>query len=293
MKDMKENFDIPSWEASPPIAMQNRAIQALELGKVVHLSHLPFILDSTETQFLSPTIVAQGSKNISYNMHSDRLGGTLCSGSQAEVLKAMMRRFATFSCKLVQAFFPSYGPELIQARTSFRPVEASGRHISSRKDDTLLHVDAFPATPAKGQRILRVFSNVNPHGQSRHWKVGEPFKEVVKKFGPKVPKPIPLQAFFLWLLKITKERRTPYDHYMLGIHDSMKADATYQQTVPSMDLYFPPGSTWVVYTDQVSHAALAGQHLFEQTFHLPPHAMRFKESTPLAILEGYFGKKLL
>ena len=34
-----------------------------------------------------------------------------------------------------------------------------------------------------------------------------------------------------------------------------------------MDL--PAGSTWMTFTDQVSHAAMAGQYQFEQTFLLP------------------------
>ena len=31
----------------------------------------------------------------------------------------------------------------------------------------------------------------------------------------------------------------------------------------------PAGSTWLTFTDQVGHAAMAGQYQFEQTFLLP------------------------
>ena len=38
----------------------------------------------------------------------------------------------------------------------------SGRRTSWRKDDTRLHVDAFPTRPMRGRRIMRLFSNVHP-----------------------------------------------------------------------------------------------------------------------------------
>ena len=45
-----------------------------------------------------------------------------------------------------------------------------------------------------------------------------------------------------------------------------------------MDL--PAGSTWLTFTDQVSHAAMAGQYQFEQTFLLP--VSRDAERCPIA-----------
>ncbi len=40
--------------------------------------------------------------------------------------------------------------------------------------------------PLAGQRILRMFTNVNPDGKARAWKVGEPFEDVAKRFVPQV-----------------------------------------------------------------------------------------------------------
>lgn len=53
---------------------------------------------------------------------------------------------------------------------------------------------------------------------------------------------------------------------MLKLHDRMKADQRYQQTVLQTAFDFPAGLTWLVFTDQVSHAAMAGQYQLEQTF---------------------------
>ena len=86
---------------------------------------------------------------------------------------------------------PRYASRLTRGRTSFRPVEIAGRASSWRKDDTRLHVDAFPATPVHGRRILRVFANVNPYGKPRSWRVGDGFGAVADYFAPKLRLPLP------------------------------------------------------------------------------------------------------
>ena len=56
---------------------------------------------------------------------------------------------------------------------------------------------------------------------------------------------------------------------------------------------FPPGSTWVAFTDQVSHAAMAGQYQLEQTFLVPLAAMLDEQRSPLRILERLMGRPLV
>ena len=48
----------------------------------------------------------------------------------------------------------------------------------------------------------------------------------------------------------------------------------------------------MVYTDQVSHAALYGQDVLEQTFYLPVSAMQDENRSPLRILEKMTKQKL-
>ena len=52
------------------------------------------------------------------------------------------------------------------------------------------------------------------------------------------------------------------------------------------------GSTWIVQTDSVSHAALSGQSMFEQTFLLPVEGMLDPARSPLRILERLAGRRL-
>ncbi len=80
---------------------------------------------------------------------------------------------------------------------------------------------------------------------------------------------------------------------MLGLHDAMKADETYQRECEQQNVPFPPGSVWVCYSDQTSHAVMSGQFMLEQTLFLPAGAMVHPECAPLGILERLAGRKLV
>lgn len=291
MKDFIEKIEIESFNSPISEDVRKRAILALEEGKVVYFPKLAFDLSQDELRFLSPKMVDPKSKNISYDIHTEKIAGTTCEGGESDNLKKMMNRYALLSRSFMDRLFPSYGKHLSQARTSFRPVEIAGRVSSYRKDDTLLHVDSFPSTPVKGKRIMRFFTNINQE-QPRVWRLGEPFSNVVQKFGENISGPIPGLACLLKLLGITKDYRSLYDHYMMHMHDMMKADKDYQKNVSQYEMKFPAGSTWIVYTDQASHAAMSGQHVLEQSYYLPVDALSNPETSPLRILERFYGKKL-
>ena len=91
---------------------------------------------------------------------------------------------------------------------------------------------------------------------------------------------------------ITKRRRTEYDHVMLQLHDRAKADAEFQRSGPQARVDFAPGTTWVVYSDQVLHAAMGGQHMMEQTFLLDGENLRQPETSPLRTLERLLHRPL-
>jgi 3-deoxy-D-manno-octulosonic acid hydroxylase-like protein len=80
---------------------------------------------------------------------------------------------------------------------------------------------------------------------------------------------------------------------MIKIHDAMKGDDHYQKTVPQCEVRFPPNSSWIVFTDQVSHAAMSGQHVLEQTFHLPSEGIKNCSTNPLNVLEKRLNQTLI
>jgi hypothetical protein len=290
--EILEPLDIASWQGpfSPEIVA--KAADALESGKLLYASQLPFDLSDTERRFLSPDCLDGKSKNLSFRPDSGILKGTRYQGAEREELLAMLRRYYTLAFDLLQALCPGYSASLRPGFTSFRPAEIAGRSTSWRHDDTRLHVDAFPSRPMQGLRILRVFTNVNPR-VPRVWRVGESFEQAARHFLPRMKPPRPAAASLLYWLGIIKGRRTAYDHFMLGIHDRMKADQDYQSQVRQAQLEIPPGTTWACYTDSVSHAAMSGQFAFEQTFYLPVSAMKDPERSPLQVLERLVGRALI
>lgn len=265
--------------------LQEEALNSIELGKVLYLPSYSFSLESSEeSKFLSDRILDGKHKNISYDPRNQRLGAFNKSAldlDDQQTLKTFMQRYADYSRSLVCRLLPQYENALIWGRTSYRPAEIKGRAISKRKDDTRLHVDSFPASPVYGQRILRVFCNVNPYGEPRVWHLGEPFERVVDQFLPGIPAYSKTRAKLLHWIKATKSLRSAYDHYQLTLHDNMKLCDNYQEQVNKHRMDFPAQSTWLVFTDQASHAALGGQFLLEQTFYLPVDAMKKPERSPL------------
>ena len=101
------------------------------------------------------------------------------------------------------------------------------------------------------------------------------------------------QAHLLQLLRVTKSLRSEYDHLMLQLHDAMKKDMDYQQDAHQVTMPFAPGSVWVCFSDQTSHAVMSGQYMMEQTFHLPAAKQYDPEASPLAILTRLTGRKLI
>jgi 3-deoxy-D-manno-oct-2-ulosonic acid (Kdo) hydroxylase len=287
-----ERVDIEHWTREVDAATQQRAIEALEHGRVLFFPTLAFTLEAPERLFLSPSCADRRSKNLSFNPQTGVVRGNACKGPQQEALAAMMARYAAQTLGLVHSLLPQHRDPLNQALTSYRPIAVEGRVSSYKKDDRRLHIDAFPSRPTQGWRILRVFSNVHPTDAARLWQIGEPFEAFVAQFLPRVPPFWPGVSWLLERLQITRGRRTPYDHLMLALHDLAKGDEAYQRTAPRVDIAFPPGSTWMAYTDRVLHAVRAGQYLFEQTFHLPVTVMREPHHAPLRILEAACGRPL-
>jgi len=93
-------------------------------------------------------------------------------------------------------------------------------------------------------------------------------------------------------LRLRKANRSPYDDLMHRCHNAMKEDANFQETTPKNRWEFPPNSSWMVFTDCVSHAVLSGQYALEQTLLIPQSALVEPQRSPLAILESLTGRRL-
>jgi len=288
-----QDFPDRSWADDGP----TRAVEGIvESGAVLRFPHLGFAIMEGELRFLNPRWADGKAKNISLrwtpNAAVPEMRGATGAALALVALQAMITRYAEQSEAFALRLFPHYRGHLRRGNTSFRPVDVAGRETSWRKDDTRLHVDAFPSNPMHGTRLLRVFCNVNPSGRPREWRVGEPFEAHAQRYLPGIKRPLPGSAWLLERTGITKRRRTEYDHVMLQLHDRAKADAAFQKSSPQARVDFAPGTTWVVFSDQVLHAAMGGQHMLEQTFYLDAAHQQRPEASPRGTLERLLGREL-
>ena len=285
---------IERWDGNAP---DSGIRHSIEHGGVVVCARLAFALDEHERALFDRPITDEKRKSVYLRAGDADLSGTIAEGVERTRLAAMIVRYAAHCHRLIDDLFPGYAAERHATGTSFRPRAigdlASGHALSWRKDDTRLHVDAFPSNPTNGARILRVFTNVHPGAVPRAWRVGEPFADMARRFLPRTRRPIPGAARLLHGVGITKRVRSDYDHLMLQLHDLAKADLDYQRDSPQRAIDFMPGTTWICFSDQVMHAAMSGQYLLEQTYRLPLSAMAAPEASPVRVLESLTGRRLV
>jgi len=281
---------------------------ALEAGGVLYFPQTPVPIPPADLEVLlgQQQTGSRLHKNIAYKPNRDELTGVDAKSSPAgvvEQVRQVMRRYSNSVEDFLATFLAPYQKRWVLDYASYRPVEEQGRDLATRKRNDLLHTDAFPTRPTKGWRILRFFHNIHPT-RTRDWVTGAPFREVVGNFTPgKLPVPQPdgalaragkslAQATGLVGL-VPQWKRTPYDEFMMQLHNAMKEDSEFQGVCTREYFQFAPGSSWMVYTETVPHAVLAGQYALEQTFLVDPAAMVTPESAPLRVLEKMAGAALV
>ena len=272
----------------------------LEGGAVLYFPETPVPIDPEDLAFLlgRRQSGSRVHKNIAYKPNRDQLSG-LDSKSTApaelEQLHAIMRRYSAAVDGFLSRFLAPYTRRWQLDYASFRPIEEEGRDLPLRRRNDLLHTDAFPTRPTRGRRILRFFHNIHPT-RTRDWVIGEPFDRVVGRFAPgtlAIPRPDGVGIAAGKRLARTiglggllpQVKRTPYDEFMMQLHNAMKEDSEFQLGCVRENVQFAPGSSWMVYTETVPHAVLAGQYALEQTFLVDPAAMVTPDSAPVRVLE--------
>lgn len=280
----------------------------LEKGNILFFDAIPFPFPQEEIDFLLKQKQgnSKGRKNIAYKPQSDKITNHDTSdAAAAKRLHEVLKSYSGRVTKFLEALLEPYSKKWKLDYASFRPFQEKGRDLRLRARNDLLHVDSFPTRPMHGARILRFFTNINPT-ESRQWLTSEPFGELAKMFGGEkgvaFPKPVGY-SLKERLEKKMKEMlrkagfkvplRSPYDHFMLGMHNFLKENIEFQKNCRKDAWEFPPNSCWIVFTDQVSHAALSGQYALEQTFLIPENALLYPEESPVSILERLTGQNMV
>jgi 3-deoxy-D-manno-octulosonic acid hydroxylase-like protein len=290
----------PDSRAPVSPEMARSLCEQLEHGDILYFQRTPFAFSPQDREFLLTQEQSKSRlfKNISYRPAEDRLSGIANSDSaQVNRFRAILRAYSEGAARLLAALLVPYADALRRDLTSYRPFEEHGRAARLHARNDLLHVDAFPTRPVNGSRILRVFTNLNP-SQGRVWLTSEIFDALAPRLAKTVgvPRPqsnsAPARALRAMQRVFRSTARSPYDDFMHRCHNALKEDAEFQAKAPKQRLEFPPNSTWIVFTDMVSHAVLSGRFAIEQTFIVPRSAMILPEMSPISILETLCGYPL-
>ena len=287
---------------------QSRAWCAqLESGNILYFPQTPIAIPDGDLRFLLGQQQTDSSlhKNIAYKPNIDKLSGVDTKTADAQAvarLQSIMRWYSKSVTEFLTGFLTPYNANWQLDYASFRPQEEEGRDLPQRRRNDLLHTDAFPTRPTHGARILRFFNNIHP-SRTRDWVVSDPFAKTVKQFAPGEIAPhrdgaVSRAAKSLGRgiglgAAIPSIKRSPYDDFMMRFHNFLKENPRFQADCPKYSFDFPPGSRWMVYTDTVPHAVLAGQYALEQTFLVRPEVLVAPQVSPLKVLEEIAGAQLV
>jgi hypothetical protein len=274
----------------------------LEASNILLFPDPPFVIPQADRDFLLGRTQTSSAlhKNIAYRPAEDRITG-LAKSEQEEAarLRLILRNYSQSAEKFLAQLLTPYAGKWKLDFASFRPLEERGRPARLHARNDLPHFDAFPTRPTKGDRILRFFTNINP-SQSRIWNTSQTFEAIGPDFaktiglpGPRSTNPLARGVRALAsAFHFPGSHRSPYDDFMHRCHNAMKEDARFRESCPKQRWEFPPNSSWMVFTDCVSHAVLEGQYALEQTFIVSRAAMVEPQRSPIAILEKIAGHPL-
>jgi hypothetical protein len=301
------DYTIGGW--AEPAEQEERSrwyCARLEEGQILFFPNMPFPLLEEDRDYLIGVrqTTAAYHKNISYRPQERRIRGLDRESADAARLTSILGTYSERVTALARDFLAPYSRGWQLDYASFRSVEEHGRDLALKSRNDLLHTDAFPTRPTNGNRILRVFTNVNPT-EPRVWLTGEPFDVIAPRlaadagldrcarFARSPWRPITrLLPRLAGALGLRLPERSPYDRFMLGFHDYLKANQTFQESSPKSRWEFPPNTTWIVFTDAVPHAVLSGRFALEQTYIVSERDLVLPAKSPRQVLEKLCGTPL-
>ncbi len=278
----------------------------LEEGQILFFAGIPYELPAADRDLLIGVRQTSAAyhKNISYRPREDRIHGLDRASADADRLRAIMNAYSRNVTAFAADFLRPYAPGWKLDFASFRSIEERGRDLPLKQRNDLLHTDAFPTRPTNGNRILRVFTNLNP-SEPRVWLTGEPFDVIAPRLASDAGladhaakarsslRPISrLPGRVGSALGLPVPDRSPYDSFMLGFHDYLKANRAFQEAPGKSRWEFPPNSTWIVFTDSVPHAVLSGRLALEHTYIISEEDLVLPEKSPRHVLEKLAGTSL-
>jgi hypothetical protein len=295
---MLATYTLAQLRSAPPHGISD----ALERGEIVHFPECPLPLPGADDlAFLRDELPRQlHVKNVSYHPESDRLHGVRDDAALRERAHRVLKTHSRNVEEFLLATIPALAAGWTVGTSSFRPIQERGRNLDAHASNELVHVDAGAYGATHGDHILRFFVNVNPT-EDRVWATKGAFPYLYERYGATAGvagahalEPGALDHLRSTLLKGlvrlgVKEAMlvdsSPYDRLMRRFHNYMKDTPEFRDGRDDYaEARFPPFSAWMVFTDAVSHASIAGQHALVNTFIVRLAACRQPHLAPFNIL---------
>jgi len=243
-------------------------------------------------------------KNISYHAHGDYLSGIKSEPTVRERTKRILREHNQEVTRFLGRHLTQYVGGWHVGKVNFRPLQEQGRALSRHSSNELVHVDAFASGATHGDRTLRFFTNIHPSAP-RVWKSAGLFPELLDEFGaaagvrPLGPRGLTEGALDrlltgtlrtlarLGVPQALTADSSPYDRAMKRMHDTLKDDDAFQKDEARCSFFeFPPFTSWICFTDMVSHACVSGQHALVNTWTVSQDCLVRPDLAPFELLRG-------
>jgi hypothetical protein len=296
-----DQYPLRSFDAARPEAIED----AMESAEVVFWLRCPVELPSEDDlQFMRTGLPHELQvKNISYHPESDSIPRFEAEPAVRDRIEPILRTHGQRVEAFLRRATPDYVPGWTLGTTSFRSIEEQGRKLKPRSSNELVHIDAGAYGATNGARILRFFVNIHPT-RDRIWGTKGGFGALLARHRELIDAAkggrdrVALEKGALDRLysgMVTALSKvyplfqvidsSPYDRSMRRIHNYMKENPAFRDSPEGyQEIHFPPLSSWMVFTDGISHSVLSGQHALVTTVLIPLENARNPALAPFNVL---------
>ena len=296
-----DQYSLRSFDAASPQEIED----AMERAEVVFWKRCPVELpNEDDLEFMRTGLPRELQvKNISYHPESN----SIPRFEADPVVRDRIERILRTHGQRVEAFLrratPDFVPNWTLGTTSFRSIEEQGRKLKPRSSNELVHIDAGAYGATNGARILRFFVNIHPT-RDRVWGTKGGFGALLERHHELIDaakggrdrvvlQKGPFDRLYSGMVTALSKvyplfqviDSSPYDRSMRRIHNYMKENPSFRDSPDGyQEIHFPPLSSWMVFTDGISHSVLSGQHALVTTVLIPLANARNPALAPFNVL---------
>jgi len=296
-----DQYSLRSFDTAGPQEIED----AMEHAEVVFWRRCPVELPSEDDlEFMRTGLPRELQvKNISYHPESNNIPRFEAEPAVRDRIERILRTHGQRVEAFLRRATPDFVPGWTLGTTSFRSIEEHGRKLKPRSSNELVHIDAGAYGATNGARILRFFVNIHP-SRDRVWGTKGGFGALLDRHRELVEaakggrdrvtlEKGPFDRLYSGVVTaLTKVYplfqvidSSPYDRSMRRIHNYMKENPAFRDSREGyQEIHFPPLSSWMVFTDGISHSVLSGQHALVTTVLIPLANARNPALAPFNVL---------